>query len=214
MPLLRRSSCEAGRGAKGSLTWSPIPQISDALEEAFYASFGLIEPTGKRFLLGLDVSGSMGCPMGDSGITCAEGTAVMAMVTARLEKNSYVHGFADTFRDLKITAKDTLESATRKTQQSNFGSTDCALPMKYALANKIPVDVFCVYTDSEFNTGRQHPSQALAEYRRVMGIPAKLVVVGMTATNVTIADPSDAGMMDVVGFDGATPELIADFARN
>lgn len=212
--LIAQRTYAAGRGQKGSLTWSPIPQISDALEEAFYASFGLIEPTGKRFLLGLDVSGSMGCPMGDSGITCAEGTAVMAMITARLEKNSFVHGFADTFKDLKITAKDTLESATQKTQQANFGSTDCALPMKYALEKKIPVDVFCVYTDSEFNTGRQHPSQALAAYRKTMGIPAKLVVIGMTATNVTIADPADAGMMDVVGFDGATPELIADFARN
>jgi 60 kDa SS-A/Ro ribonucleoprotein len=95
--LIAQRAYAAGHGQKGSLTWSPIPQISDALEEAFYASFGLIEPTGKRFMLGLDVSGSMGCPMGDSGITCAEGTAVMAMVTARLEKNSYVHGFAETF---------------------------------------------------------------------------------------------------------------------
>jgi 60 kDa SS-A/Ro ribonucleoprotein len=28
----------------------------------------------------------------------------------------------------------------------------------------------------------------------------------------TIADPSDAGMLDVVGFDTATPSIIADFA--
>lgn len=212
--LIAQRTYASGRGTKGSLTWSPIPQISDALEEAFYASFGLIEPTGKRFLLGLDVSGSMGSPMGDSGITCAEGTAVMAMVTARLEKNSFVYGFADTFKDLKITAKDTLESATRKVRDSNFGATNCSLPMEYALQRKIPVDVFAVYTDCEFNTGHRHPSQALAAYRKAMGIPAKLVVIGMTATNVTIADPADVGMMDVVGFDGATPELIADFARN
>ncbi len=212
--LIAQRTYKAGRGQKGSLVWSPIPQIVDALEEAFYAAFGVIEPTGKRFLLGLDVSGSMGSQMGDTGITCAEGTAVMAMVTARLEKNSYVHGFADTFRDLKITAKDTLETATAKVQAHNFGSTNCALPMQYALKNKIPVDVFCVYTDNEFNTGREHPSQALAAYRKGMGIPAKLVVVGMTATNVTIADPNDIGMMDCVGFDAGTPEVIADFARN
>jgi 60 kDa SS-A/Ro ribonucleoprotein len=30
----------------------------------------------------------------------------------------------------------------------------------------------------------------------------------------TIADPNDAGMLDVVGFDSAAPSLIADFARN
>jgi 60 kDa SS-A/Ro ribonucleoprotein len=35
----------------------------------------------------------------------------------------------------------------------------------------------------------------------------------MTSTGFSIADPADAGMMDVVGFDSATPELISDFAR-
>ena len=29
----------------------------------------------------------------------------------------------------------------------------------------------------------------------------------------TIADPKDPGMMDVVGFDTATPDLLATFAR-
>ena len=45
-----------------------------------------------------------------------------------------------------------------------------------------------------------------------MGIPARLIVVGMTATNFTIADPEDPGTLDVVGFDTATPRLISDFA--
>jgi 60 kDa SS-A/Ro ribonucleoprotein len=39
------------------------------------------------------------------------------------------------------------------------------------------------------------------------------VVVGMTATGFSIADPSDPGMLDVVGFDGAVPSLITEFAR-
>jgi 60 kDa SS-A/Ro ribonucleoprotein len=35
----------------------------------------------------------------------------------------------------------------------------------------------------------------------------------MTATGFSIADPRDAGMLDVVGFDTAAPNLIADFCR-
>jgi 60 kDa SS-A/Ro ribonucleoprotein len=35
----------------------------------------------------------------------------------------------------------------------------------------------------------------------------------MTSTDFTIADPKDAGMMDVVGFDTTAPSVIADFAR-
>ena len=46
-----------------------------------------------------------------------------------------------------------------------------------------------------------------------MGRAAKLVVVGMTATGFTIADPNDAGMLDVVGFDAGAPQVMADFVR-
>ena len=35
----------------------------------------------------------------------------------------------------------------------------------------------------------------------------------MVANEFTIADPEDAGMLDVVGFDSAAPALIADFAK-
>jgi 60 kDa SS-A/Ro ribonucleoprotein len=85
--------------------------------------------------------------------------------------------------------------------------------MLYAAELKLPVDLFCVYTDNETWHGNVHPHQALRQYRDQMGIAAKLAVVGMTATECSIADPTDAGMLDVVGFDTATPALLADFAR-
>ena len=49
--------------------------------------------------------------------------------------------------------------------------------------------------------------------REKTGIPAKLVVVGMIASGFTIADPTDTGMLDVVGFDTTVPAVMADFAR-
>lgn len=94
-----------------------------------------------------------------------------------------------------------------------FGGTDCALPMLWATENKVKVDTFVVYTDNETWAGAIHPFQALRDYRNKMGRDAKLIVVGMTATKLTIADPDDAGMMDVVGFDTAAPQVMADFAR-
>jgi 60 kDa SS-A/Ro ribonucleoprotein len=54
--------------------------------------------------------------------------------------------------------------------------------------------------------------RSLARRRQAHGIRAKLVVVGMASNGFTIADPDDAGMLDVVGFDTVTPNLIADFA--
>ena len=60
----------------------------------------------------------------------------------------------------------------------------------------------------------EYPTQALQVYREKMGKAAKLVVVGMEANEFSIADPNDAGMLDVVGFDANTPSVIADFIRN
>ena len=82
-----------------------------------------------------------------------------------------------------------------------------------ALERKLPVDCFVVLTDNETWCGAVHPAEALARYRRETGIAAKLVVVGMISNGFSIADPGDAGMLDVVGFDTAAPGVIADFAR-
>ena len=94
-----------------------------------------------------------------------------------------------------------------------MGGTDCALPMVHALEKNWEVDTFVVYTDNETWAGTIHPVQALRKYREKTGIPAKLIVVGLTATGFTIADPNDAGMLDVVGFDASAPAVMADFAR-
>jgi 60 kDa SS-A/Ro ribonucleoprotein len=94
-----------------------------------------------------------------------------------------------------------------------MGGTDCALPIVWAQKHRVDVDTFVIYTDSETWAGHVHPSQALRAYRDARGIPAKLVVVGVTSNGFSIADPNDAGMLDVVGFDSSTPPVIADFAR-
>jgi 60 kDa SS-A/Ro ribonucleoprotein len=92
-----------------------------------------------------------------------------------------------------------------------FSSTDCALPIVRATENREPVDAFVIYTDSETYMGKIHPQTALEEYRRTMGIDAKLIVVGMTSNCLTIADPKDLNTLNLAGFDTATPRLISDF---
>ena len=137
----------------------------------------------------------------------------MAMVTARTEAAFSVVGFTGTLTSLDISPRQRLDDVLKKVDNLSFGSTDCSLPMTWALKNKVDVDTFVVYTDNETWSGTVHPFQALREYRQKTGRAAKLIVVGMTATGFTIADPNDAGMMDVVGFDTAAPQIMADFAR-
>ncbi len=85
--------------------------------------------------------------------------------------------------------------------------------MRVAKQERRLFDAFFVYTDSDTNSGPVHPDRALREYRQAHVQGAKLAVVGMLANGFTIADPNDAGMLDVVGFDTATPAVLSDFIR-
>jgi 60 kDa SS-A/Ro ribonucleoprotein len=202
-----------GSGFRGSLSWKPQARITDALEDAFYKSFSYVQPTGQRILLGLDVSGSMSSPLMGSAVECCEGAAAMAMTIVRTEKNWHVCAFDSGLKELPLTTHMSLEGVLKHTKDINGGGTDCAVPMLEALKRQWAVDVFVVITDNETWAGRVHPMKALKDYRQKTGIPAKLVVVGMTSTGFSIADPQDGGALDVVGFDAAAPAVIAEFAR-
>jgi 60 kDa SS-A/Ro ribonucleoprotein len=199
-----------GRGFKGNLTWNPIQKITDALDKAFYMSFKNVVPTGKNIMLAIDISGSMTWDgNANSILTPREISCAMAMVTARTEKNYVIKGFATDFIDLDVSPSMTLGSITEYVDKLQMGSTDCSLPMKYATENKMDIDAFIVYTDNETNSGG-HPSVALKDYRKKCNKPnAKLIVCGITATDFTIADPSDPNMYDVVGGSSELPSLIS-----
>jgi 60 kDa SS-A/Ro ribonucleoprotein len=151
----------------------------------------------------------------------------MALVTAAVEDTCLIKGFTsgggrygwgrttnlEGFIDLNVSPRMRLDTVVKNVSGLPFGGTDCALPMVWAEKNKVKVDAFVVYTDSETWAGSIQPCQALRKYRQSTGIDAKLIVVGMTANGFTIADPQDGGMLDVVGFDTAAPNIMSDFIR-
>ena len=223
---------EAGRGALGRGKWGPVREVVDALDAAFYTAFENVEPTGKRLLLALDVSGSMtfGSVAGVPHLSPRDASAALALVTAASEEQYEIVGFyagrrgwksdrkgpwdflKNGLTPLAISPRQRLDDAIKTVTDLPFGGTDCALPMLYALAKEREVDAFVIVSDSETWAGDVHPAQALSDYRRASGIDARLVVVGMVSNGFSIADPADRGMLDVVGFDTATPQLIAQFA--
>lgn len=212
--LTAMKTYQGGHGVRGSASWEPVRAIIDALDDAFYTSFGFVDPTDKRIAISLDVSGSMSWTVsGLDNVSCCEASTAMAMVTARAEKDYHIFAFNRGLTEIPISPRQRLTDAMKYTNSINGGGTDCALPMVEALERKIPVDAFFVYTDNETWAGSIHPHVALTKYRDKMGIPAKLIVVGMASTGFTIADPNDAGSMDVVGFDTAAPNVMSGFVR-
>lgn len=220
--LLAQRTYASGHGARGSAEWSPSRPIVDALDAAFYAAFGAVEPARKRMMLALDVSGSMTSSVSGLPISCREASAALALVTAATEPAYDIVGFTCSsggwrsntgLTPLSISPRQRLDNAIQAVSNLPFGGTDCSLPMLHALQARKQVDTFVIFTDSETWHGQMHPHEALRRYREWSGIDAKLIVVALTATRFSIADPADPGMLDVSGLDAAVPTLISDFAR-
>lgn len=234
--LVAHLTYAAGRSVRGSSTWQPVPRVIDALDAAFYLAFQAVEPTGKRHLVALDVSGSMGSGAinGVPGLTPYLGAAAMALVTAATEPRHEIvaftatghclrgcrppwagyrhHSYATAITPLDVSPRQRLADVVRTMRGLRMGGTDCALPWIYAREAGRQVDVAVTYTDSESWAGETHTTQELDRYRRASGIEARSVVCAMVANKFSVADPNDPGQMDVVGMDASAPRLIADFA--
>lgn len=231
--LIAQRTYASGYSMRGDGSWTPKRQVVDALDAAFYAAFGVVQPSGKRHLIGLDVSGSTGVQISGLPLTVREASAAMALVTIATEPDTEVVGFTGAGRDfgygwhdaairqdpdeslsvLSISPRQRLDDVLRSIANLPFGATDCALPILYAAKHGLEIDTFVTYTDNESWVGKIHVAEALRRYRDTTGIPARHIVVGMTATEFTVNDPTDPLGLDVAGFDSAVPTLIADFSR-
>lgn len=224
--LVAQRTYTSGRSARGESTWTPVSKISDALDAAFYNAYGAVEPSGKRILLALDVSGSMTAPVSGLPLSCREASAALAMVTAGTEPNHDIVGFtgrhgnngygayvtSTALTELDISPRRRLDDVCRYVGGLPMGMTDCALPFTWAAEQKRVYDAVVILTDNESWAGPIHVHQALRRYREQINPEARLIVASMTARPNTVADPKDPLSLDVSGFDSTVPQVISDFA--
>jgi 60 kDa SS-A/Ro ribonucleoprotein len=206
---------EQGHGDKGSLSWTPSAKVVSLLDELFYASFGHVDPIGKKVLTATDVSGSMTwhAIAGMANITPRDAAAALAMLYQRTEEQVHNMAFGTRFQSLDLNPRMSLSEVIAKTDRMGAQGTDCSLPMVWALENRVEVDTFQIFTDNETWAGRIHPTQALEQYRQKMGRNATLVVNAMELNNFSVADPKDPRQLDVCGFDTAVPNVVSAFCR-
>jgi len=228
--LVALATYSSGKGLRGSLSWTPNQRVVDALDKAFYMSFGNVTPTGKSIQIACDISGSMRQLIAGTLLSAKVATAAMALITANVESNYVITGFTSAGRsggidELKVSPRMRLDQAISEMHKLPFGGTDCALPMLWATQNKLEFDAFEILTDNETWAGNVHPRQALEEYRHKFSPNAKLITVAMTPNAYqeqhglslsgvrggSISDPDDPLSMDVVGFDTNAPQVISDF---
>ncbi|KAK2152351.1 hypothetical protein LSH36_330g00010, partial [Paralvinella palmiformis] len=216
--LLALDTYKKGSDEKArKLKWSPNDKVVQALDKAFYAAFKNVEPTGKHHLLCVDVSKSM--DIGGVHITSQLAPAMaaisMAMVIAQTEPHHSMMAFSSSaMTPIDVTADLTIEEVCDMFSKVESGSKDCAVPMLWALEKKKEVDVFILYTNDKSWPMKIHPVTALRKYRTGMNKEhARLIVCSFSANKLTMADPEDAGMLDIAGFDLAVPQIIQNFVK-
>jgi 60 kDa SS-A/Ro ribonucleoprotein len=216
--LMSQKTYASGRSARGSSTWTPVREITDALNDAFYLAFETVEPAGKNTLIGVDVSPSMNGMYGygtdNLVLTPAETAAALALVTMATEPKTLTYGFSSGLIDLGISPKDRLDTVAAKAAKASrgWGGTNPGALIEKAIQDNLKVETFLVITDNDANSG-YHVFELLKKYRAKSGINARMIVLAVTATKFSIADPEDNLSLDIAGFDSATPGLIADFSR-
>ena len=220
-----------GKGLRGQTSWTPHPSLIKTLEEMFYRSFKNVEPTDTSICFLIDGSGSMTAPSLCEGVSNAEAAALLAMIFARSETKKEVvpnHAFyiftASKIVNYRTTtgltdvsdaihAEATLDQVLQAVQRSDWGMTDISSGILEALKYKRKYGAFVVITDNDVNSGIE-PSEAMKQYRAGMKLPnTKLAVIATQGTNLSIADPADPLMLDMVGFDSHGPKILQDFIR-
>jgi len=227
-----------GHGFKGKLTWTPVPAIRDALEQMAFLAFANAPPTTKRYGVFIDGSSSMLSETTFQGLSNADIAALLSLVIARSGQGHlfYVFSSKNTGRRLfqtpshsngspptdntglydvghHIHANSTFQEVLDAVQLSNWGSTDISNGIRYLEHSNKHVDAVIVITDNDINTGEK-PLVALNSYRKAIGNPnVKLITLAVQLNDLTIADPSDKGMLDMCGFDTNSYQVMHAFTH-
>jgi 60 kDa SS-A/Ro ribonucleoprotein len=228
-----------GHGFKGKLSWTPQKEIVDALEQMAFLAFANAPPTIKRYGVFIDGSGSMTAETTFQGLSNADIAALLSLVIARSSQRPqaqlqehlfYVFSAKNTGRYKQygtptdntglydvghhIHANSTFQEVLDAVQLSNWGATDISNGIRYLEKSNKHVDAIVVITDNDINTGEK-PLVALNSYRKTIGNPnVKLITLAVQLNDLTIADPSDKGMLDMCGFDTNSYQVMHAFTHD
>src|SRR3546814_1758561 len=100
----------------------------------------------------------------------------MAMVFVRTEPQVEVVAFDRRLHALPLGPHQRFGDVLRLLGRWSFG-TDMALPFRYVLEQRSPVDAIVTVSDRHTWAKRKHPVQALARYRETVNPQARAVVL-------------------------------------
>lgn len=198
---------------RGNVVDVPSPIVVGALDEAAELAFGNIEPTGKSFMQGIDVSGSMSWnALPNLPINSAMAAAYMAYQTVRVERYVETFAFSNYAQRRQLPKSGGIQAVMDSLAGLPMAGTDIPLVIDVATKERYNVDVFAIYTDGENGNRDRAARQSLVEYRNRVNPDARLVIVA-TEFNQFNNSGNLPNTLEVAGFDTAVPRVISEFAK-
>jgi len=208
-----------------------VPQkIKSALHTAAGIACGNVPQLPGPVVIGLDSSGSMGCPVtghrgrgATSKMRCVDVAALFAAAILRRNPDSVVIPFDTQAYDAKIDPNDSILSIADRLAKFGGGGTDCALPLEAAnhrFANrKFAGAILVSDNESWVGTGRHRSTGVMtawdsfvANQRKLAGKSAdpKLVCIDIQPNQTTQAT-GRREIMNIGGFSDTVFNVISAF---
>lgn len=210
-------------------------KIRAALHVAAELSCGNVPAMPGPVIIGLDVSGSMSCPVtGNRGrgattkMRCVDVAALFAAAVLRRNPDSIVIPFDTRAYDAKLDASDSILSLAERLAKYGGGGTDCSLPLikaNQALAHRKFAGVVLVsdneswvYNGARWFHGTNGSTGALTEWNRFVENQRKLDSAArpkMVCVNIqpygTTQVPERDDILNIGGFSDAVFASVAAF---
>jgi len=208
-----------GNIGRSKLIWKSEEAVCDILETAIENCFDIVEPINKRILHGLDASGSMWSDdLQPLWLTPGIIGAIMARASIAREPYYNLIGFDGTLYPIHLTKKtafrDILNPQSQVYKDATHNATDCALPIKYAIDTGQEYDAIIMWTDGQSWAGNTHVSVATKKYQKKYP-NCKIIINYLVPYGeaLSLSDPTNPRMYDIMGFTAETPKLINMIVR-
>lgn len=209
--FVAQKTYERGNGVKGSLTWNPVADIVDALDEGYRMAFHNVTPSGRRVLIAVDSSGSMRSGMTPNDVvSIVDAAAALAQIFAVTEPNADVVAFDTKLYTMSISDRQRTTDVARMISEKGGGGTAIDLPIK--LAGDGNYDGIVIISDSEGGLSYK-PSSYVTTYDWYLGGDAsrRAVLMQMEYNRFSAIDTKSKNALALVGFDTSGPQLATAF---
>ena len=196
----------SGYGVKGGSSWPVNQNIVDALQTTYELSLKTIIPTGKKILIGVDISGSMNSPVNGMQMSAAQIANVLAVTILKTEKNAEMVWFDTNLSTPTFGRRTSIDEVLKNSPCG--GGTDCAQPIVYAANNLESYDAILILTDTETWAGPRHGIEVLQSYRRTVNKDVKVIEIAMVSNGTSTMPDNDKNLLRVVGFDATVVNVI------